>query len=115
MLARKKLSHKKVMILSITIAVVWIIIGVLFYYNFSSPKVAKPLLYSTTGLPITASPPTGNSPPPAGSSQELKVDLFGSQTFQQLKIYGEVPLKVKNLGRSNPFEPPANLNLTSNK
>ncbi len=115
MLARKKLSQKKVIILGGTIMVVWFIIGVLVYYNFSGRKAVRPLVNNTPGLPITTGPPTGKLPPSGGAGQELKVDLFDSQTFQQLKIYGEVPLKVKTLGRPNPFEPPANLNSTSNK
>ncbi len=115
MLARKKLSQKKVMILGVAMAVIWVVIGLLFYYNFSGKKVVRPLVNNTVGLPITTSPPVGNLPPSSGGSQGLKVDLLDSPTFQQLKIYGEVPLKAKNLGRSNPFEPPANLNSTSNK
>ncbi|MFA4818610.1 MAG: hypothetical protein WC621_02085 [Patescibacteria group bacterium] len=110
MLARKKLSRQKVAILSGTIALVWIIIGGLLYVNFGSkPLPAPPLVGLGNKVGSMPLPNAGNNAV-AGSTVKLPTDLLDNPQFKNLQIFGEVPLRTKELGRLNPFEPLVNLN-----
>lgn len=100
MLARKRLSSKRVIILSGALVVVWGIIGVVVYRSF----IAKPTPQAT---PITPVQPVVPETP--GGSASIPTEGFDRSILQDqrlinLKVFGEVPLEVRARGNSNPFE-----------
>ncbi len=105
MLARKKISTQKTIIMVGIIAVVWIIIGFLAYANFGNKKSN-----STGEKPYSQLIDFGKGD---GKSKESLnnwpngVEILNDDRYTRLKTYGEVPVTVepKDLGRSNPFEP----------
>lgn len=101
MLARKRFSKQKVVMLSGIIIVTWVIIGILFYLNFAHSPAKRQNLTTRVALPTAVPPPTVTTL----WYQALNFSLFDSAVFKELKIYGEVPLTAKALGRSNPFVP----------
>ena len=80
--------------------VVWGTIGVLFYRNFFSTPSTAPL--PEVNLPTNQ--PSGDGAPIVRTPTELNKKLLQDPRFINLKIYGEVPVEPKGLGKANPFE-----------
>lgn len=100
MLARKSLSKKRTIILSSTLAVVWIIIGIVVYKNFvpnAAPTIPTPVLPSNPG--------TSPAKPVEKFDLQVSTEILRDPALTNLKIYGEIPLQVTGLGRPNPFAP----------
>ena len=97
MLVRRRLSKKRVILLTGTMVVVWGIIGTLVYKNFWAKNQApSPAATVTTGPNVQdiVVPPI----PP------FNRDILADPGFNSLRVYGEVPLQIPALGRANPFE-----------
>lgn len=104
MLARKKISTQKTIIMVSIIAVIWIVIGTLFYYNFGDTKknnntqaYSKLIDFGKDDSKIK----DGANSWPSG------VEVLNDVRYTRLKAYGDIPISVdpKDKGRSNPFEP----------
>ncbi len=98
-MARKRLSSKRVLVLSGALAVVWGIIGVVVYRSF----LAKPTPAVTPIVPVQTVPEI------PGVSMPVPTEGFDRSILQDprlinLKVFGEVPLEVRVRGNSNPFE-----------
>ena len=99
MLARRGLTKQRIALYAGIMLVVWGTIGVLLYRNFlsqpSSPPpsgISLPDNLPTAGLPGTRTP------------TELNRKLLQDPRFVNLKIYGDIPVEPKGLGKPNPFE-----------
>ncbi len=100
MLARKSLSKKRIILLGGSMVLIWSIIGIVVYRTFSSPAAEpEPVVVA---LP-TEMEPTGGVP--AGETvADISVEkILRSSELVNLKVFGEVPLEVKVLGRQDPF------------
>lgn len=117
MLARKKLSPQKTIIMVSIIAVIWVIIGVLAYSNFGKKSV--PL--GANGQPYSKLIDFGTGTKKTTDFDALwptGADILKDDRYTNLKTYGSVPVMVesKELGRVNPFEPlPTQPTGTNNK
>ena len=99
MLARKGPSKKKILLLGGTMAVVWLIIGVVVYRTFLAKPAPAP------ESPIVSLPVSQPNQPvvtPVTPSQ-VNFEILRDPKLTNLKVYGEVPVEVKALGRPNPF------------
>ena len=87
------------MILGGTLAVVWGIIGVVVYRNFFASNYVPPapVALGTPTIPI------GTTEVPVTIPESLGLEIFRDSRLINLKLFGEVPLEVKALGRTNPF------------
>ncbi|MBI5466369.1 MAG: hypothetical protein HY974_03710 [Candidatus Kerfeldbacteria bacterium] len=100
MLARKGLSKQRIALYAGIMVVVWGIIGVVVYKNFfSTPGPTAP-----AGVNLPTDLPTGDGILGARTPTELNRKLLQDPRFINLKIYGEVPVEPRGLGKSNPFE-----------
>lgn len=99
MLARRNLSKKRIIILGGALGLVWVIIGVVVYRNFV-PKTYTPPP-STVVVPINQDPNTPIIEP--NTPIVVSVDILRDAKLTNLKLFGEVPLEVKVLGREDPF------------
>jgi hypothetical protein len=98
MLARKSLTKKRTLILGGTMAVIWGIIGIVLYRNyFSSPAPPPPVLV------VELKPEISGETPAAVLPKELGLEVLRESRLIDLKLFGEVPLEVKALGREDPF------------
>lgn len=104
MLARKKISTQKTIIMIGIIAAIWVVIGVLVYANFGDQK-AKKVGQKTFKLIDFGKDDSKNKD--AVNSWPNGVEILNDVRYTRLKTYGDVPVNVesKDLGRSNPFEP----------
>ncbi len=97
MLARKSLSKTKILILAGLMVVIWGAIGILLYKNFGSSSPAP----AVVTIPGAVNPTTATQVPP---STVGSLEVLRDPRLINLKVYGDVPLEVKVIGRTNPFE-----------
>lgn len=100
MLARKSLSKKRILILGGSMLVIWSIIGIVVYRTFA-PSAPEP-------EPVVVDLPTVIEPGDNQTTGETVADIsvekiLRSTELTNLKVFGEVPLEVKVLGRTDPF------------
>ena len=81
-------------------AVIWVTIGVVVYWTF----VAKPAPQPESVVVV----PVGSSSVEPGATSPQVTSTFNLETLRaakliNLKLYGEVPLEVKSVGRPDPF------------
>ncbi|MBU4332045.1 hypothetical protein KKD19_01805 [Patescibacteria group bacterium] len=108
MLSRKKLDYKKKLIYTIIILLNFSIVGYLVFANLlRKPAVPSPLdmpdVYSDEMIEGAATPVTDYSQAPA-VGEGAAVLVFDDPMFRGLKIFGNLPIKIDKVGRTNPFD-----------
>lgn len=92
MLARKQISSKKN---SVLVSIMILSLVGMGYFVF---RLYRP-------VSVSVSSPTVASP--ARNFKQLPVDfgkdLFSANDFRELRSFGEVPVKVRNIGKTDPF------------
>lgn len=93
MLTQKRISKKKITIYLVLIIIILAAIGYIIYRTFfmTSGKIEEPVISSTIILPSKV-------------ETSFKEEIFDSFLFRNLEIHGDLPVKVKEQGKTNPFE-----------
>lgn len=96
MLAPKALGKKKIIILSIVIAVVLAAAGFIIYKKFVSSEGGQSLIDATASGP-------GLTPPPRLETG-LFEGVFKNELFKNLRQAVQLPIEAGEVGRTNPFQ-----------
>lgn len=99
MLARKGLSKKRIFILGGIMVVVWGIIGVVVYRTFAPPPPSP----ESPAIVLPTQPIPGTGEPQLETPTDIGLEILRDPRLTNLKIFGEVPVEVKVLGRNDPF------------
>lgn len=99
MLARKGLSKQRLTVYVGILVVAWTIVGIVVYQNFFGGTSSPPVI--NINLPVSVTP--NNNQPNVNAPTTLNSELFGDPRFMNLKIYGEIPVEPRGLGKPNPF------------
>jgi len=94
MLAPKKINRKKIIIYSLVIVIVLSTVTFLFYQEFSNKNILGDKSVSTANNLVIPSP----------IETTFGQKIFSNLLFKDLEMNGNLPVKIREQGRTNPFQ-----------
>ena len=85
--------------MSSIVAVIWAMIGIVVYRNFAPPPAAP----APAAIVVPIEPTPGIVPAEPTGKAMVGIEILRDARLIQLKLFGEVPLEVKAMGRADPF------------
>jgi len=98
MLAPQHYSKKKLIIVGVLVAIIWLVVGGVMYWYWQAN--------TDSSLSMSADQPAvrpSSSTKSKGLVGQLDGGLLTNPSFTSLKVYGAVPVNPDKLGRSDPF------------
>lgn len=89
---KPKLNQKQILIVLLLPA---LIIFLIFYFGFGKKAPRKPIETPAITAPKII----------FIEKVELDVDFLKTEEFKELRVFGEIPIKVEKTGKMNPFSP----------
>lgn len=100
------ISEKKQKILIIVLVVIILLIAAILYFGlFGGVSIPAPTISPRTLLPSPAEIQPAISIEKQIELIKLDSRVLDSSLFKSFKVYGEIPIKIENVGRDNPFVP----------
>ncbi|MFZ5391075.1 MAG: hypothetical protein ACOZAJ_02245 [Patescibacteria group bacterium] len=99
MLAPKKYSRQKLIIIISSLGLVWLVIFILVYFNF---------WHDSSGSNNQAVDWPAKRPSVISGQLKLGDEVLEDDRFINLKIFGSLPLQTSQVGRADPFSIPTN-------
>lgn len=98
MLVQKKMSSTRKMLLTIFILLIFLAIGLIFYFNYSSNSTTPAVSGGLAGSDVSGQPlPQVNI--------QFSTDFLKKEPFISLRPSGRTNIVPQPVGRSNPFNP----------
>ncbi len=95
MLVKRRTTSRREQVLAIIAVILLAVTGFFLYRNFfPAPVVLEPgAAVGIIGKPVVLK----------RLPQQIETDVLTTSTFQKLRVYGNVPVRIKSLGKRDPF------------